>query len=162
VADVVALELEAGVRSRHSGQDVLDVLEGVLEHEVPAVLEMLALPVVLELLEAVQHRKEAEIHRAHVEGGDLGLELAAGRTRSSMVMPGAAAGGEVDHGRSRCLIGEEGLEGLGRLVGLPVSGLRACRWTMAAPASAAAMAASAISFGRHGQVATSRACGSHR
>jgi hypothetical protein len=73
--DVVALELEAGAVAAARLQDVLDVLEGVPEHEVAAVLQVLALPVVRELLEAVEHGEKPEVHRAHVERGDLGLEL---------------------------------------------------------------------------------------
>src|SRR5260221_9589184 len=72
MADIVALELEArAVRLAEVLEDVFDVLEGVAEDEVARVLEMLALPVVLEVLVALQHREEAEIHRPPVEGAHL-------------------------------------------------------------------------------------------
>src|SRR5260370_5503590 len=68
VADIVALELEARAAAlAQLLQDVFDVLEGVSEDEVARVLEMLALPVVLELLVALEHGEEPEIHRAHIE-----------------------------------------------------------------------------------------------
>ena len=52
----------------------------------------------------------------------------------------------------RCLITfRNGWKASGVWSGLPVSGLRACRWTIAAPASAAPMAASAISSGVTGR-----------
>jgi hypothetical protein len=62
---VVALELEprAGIAKR--AQHELDVLVRVAEHEIARVFQRLRLPVVLERLKAVEHRKEAEIHRAH-------------------------------------------------------------------------------------------------
>ncbi len=68
VADIVALELEARAAAlAQLLQDVFDVLEGVSEDEVARVLEVLALPVVLELLVALEHGEEPEIHRAHIE-----------------------------------------------------------------------------------------------
>ena len=67
MADVVALDLEAGAVLGAGGQDVFDVLEGVLEDAVLRACEIGLLPVVLEVLEALQHRVEAEIHRPHVE-----------------------------------------------------------------------------------------------
>ncbi len=61
----------------------------------------------------------------------------------------------------RCLITwRNGLKASGDWSGWPVSGLRAWRCTIAAPASAAPIAASAISSGVTGRWATSRAYGS--
>ena len=37
-------------------------------------LQCLALPVVVEGLEALQHRVEAEVHRSHVQRGEFGGE----------------------------------------------------------------------------------------
>src|SRR5271157_4796395 len=71
---VVTLELEARPGVAERTQHKLDVLEGVAEHEIARVLERLRLPIVFEGLEAVEHREEAEVHRAHVERGDFGLE----------------------------------------------------------------------------------------
>ena len=98
VRDVVALELEAGAVLVADAQDGLDVLEGVLEDEVAALLEPFALPVVAELGEAVQHRVQPEVHRAHVERGELRLEQ---RRRLHPLLDGhvrRAAGGDVDDG----------------------------------------------------------------
>ena len=74
MAGVVALELEARSVSRAGLQDEFDVLEGVAEDEVARVLQRLRFPVVLEILEALEHREEPEVHRAHVERRDLRLE----------------------------------------------------------------------------------------
>jgi hypothetical protein len=49
VADVVALDLEAGAVARARGQDVLDILERVAEDPRVRACQILALPVVLEL-----------------------------------------------------------------------------------------------------------------
>ena len=46
---------------------------------------------------------------------------------------------------------KKGVNASGRWSGLPVTGSRACKWTIAAPASQAAMAASAISSGVTGR-----------
>ena len=123
MADVVALDFEARAVLGAGGEDVGDVLEGVLEDAVVRAFEIGALPVVLELLETVQHRVETEIHRAHVERGDLGLEMGAGLQAFLDQHGRRAAGGDVDDA-VRALLDhlEEGLEGLGRLVGL--AGLR--------------------------------------
>ena len=76
MTDVVALELEArAVLLAELAQHELDVLERVAEDEVAAILEVGTLPGMLEFLVALEHREQAEVHRAHVERGDLGLEL---------------------------------------------------------------------------------------
>lgn len=74
MADVVALELEARAVVAATTQNGLDILEGVLKYEITALFEVFALPFVLELLEPVQHRKQAEIHRTHVQRRHFGLE----------------------------------------------------------------------------------------
>ena len=75
-----------------------------------------------------------------------GLKVAAGRTRSSAVMVGAPPVVMFTTTLERCLITlRNGAKASGDWSGLPSLGLRACRWTMAAPASAAPIAASAIS-----------------
>ena len=51
MADVVALDLEAGAVLGAGGGDVLDVLEGVLEDGVDGLLEIGTLPLVFEVLE---------------------------------------------------------------------------------------------------------------
>src|SRR6202022_1913913 len=51
----------------------------------------------------------------------------------------------------RLMAGRNSANAWGRWSGLPVTGSRACRWMMAAPASQAPIAASAISFGVTGR-----------
>src|SRR5882724_769264 len=75
VTDVVALDLEARSVVGARRQDVLDVLERVAEDSLVRARQIFALPAVLEFLEALEHRKETEVHRTHVERSDLGLEL---------------------------------------------------------------------------------------
>jgi hypothetical protein len=78
VADVVALDLEARAVLRARRQDLRDVLERVLEDAIVRPGEVFALPIVLERLVRPEHREQAEVHRAHVERRDLGLELERG------------------------------------------------------------------------------------
>ncbi len=75
-----------------------------------------------------------------------GLKVAAGLTRSSAVMVGAPPVVMFTTTLERCLITlRKGAKASGVWSGRPSCGLRACRWTIAAPASAAPIAASAIS-----------------
>src|SRR6476469_10145326 len=75
-----------------------------------------------------------------------GLKVAAGRTRSCTVMVGAPPVVRLMTQFERCLmIFRNGAKASGLWSGWPVLGLRACRCTIAAPASAASTAASAIS-----------------
>src|SRR6185503_11283077 len=67
VPDVVALDLEARAIAGARSEDVLDVLERVLEDAVLRSREIGPLPIELERRVALEHRIEAEIHRAHVE-----------------------------------------------------------------------------------------------
>src|SRR5688572_31647661 len=67
VADVVALDLEAGAVAGTGGEDVLDVGERILEDALARAFQIGPLPVVLELLLALQHGVEPEVHAAHVE-----------------------------------------------------------------------------------------------
>src|SRR3546814_88112 len=94
--DIVALELEARAVAVAGLQDELDILEGIAEHQVARVLQMPALPVVLEGLVLVEKVEETEVHRAHVERGDLRLE---GGGRPNPLLDGhvgAAACRDVD------------------------------------------------------------------
>ena len=98
VPDVVALELEAGAVLAQLADDLLDVLEGVLEDPAAGVLEEALLPVEAEALDRRRHREHAEVHRAHVQGAELGLE-APHRTQPLVERhAGGPAGGDVDHG----------------------------------------------------------------
>ena len=76
-----------------------------------------------------------------------GLKAAAGFTRSSAVMVGAPPVVIFTTTLERCLITlRKGAKASGDWSGRPSCGLRACRCTMAAPASAAPIALSAISW----------------
>src|SRR4051812_27544855 len=85
-----------------------------------------------------------------------GLSTAAGRTRSSTIMVGAPPEVRLITTFERCLITlTKCRKASGVWSGRPSCGLRAWRWTTAAPASAAPMAASAIScavIGRCGDI----------
>src|SRR6266849_7978299 len=85
-----------------------------------------------------------------------GLKVAAGRTRSSIDMVGAPPVVMFTTTFERCLITlRNGANACGDWSGLPSLGSRACRCTIAAPASAAPIAASAISLaviGRCGDI----------
>src|SRR5512145_2535360 len=85
-----------------------------------------------------------------------GLKVAAGLTRSSTVMVGAPPVVMFTTQLERCLITlRNGANASGDWSGRPSFGSRACRCTIAAPASAAPMAASAISsavIGRCGDI----------
>src|SRR5438128_1587194 len=76
-----------------------------------------------------------------------GLKVAAGRTRSSIAIVGAPPVVMLMTALELCLITlRNGRKASGDWSGLPSFGSRACRCTTAAPASAAPIAASAISL----------------
>src|SRR5690349_23760414 len=85
-----------------------------------------------------------------------GLKVAAGLTRSSMVIVGAPPVVMLITAAQRCLITlRNGANASGDWSGRPSLGSRACKCTTAAPASAAPIAASAISLavtGRCGDI----------
>ena len=93
---VIAFELEARAGLRQRLQHEFDILEGVAEHDV-LVLDVLAFPVVLERLEAVEHAEKTKIHRPHIERGDLRLVDRGGAHALVHRHGRRAAGGEVDH-----------------------------------------------------------------
>ena len=98
MADIVALELETGaVRLSQILQDAFYILESISEYEVVRAAQIGLLPVVFPLLDAVGGLEDAEIDRAHVERGDLGLGDQ--RRRHAFLHRHAepAAGGDVDH-----------------------------------------------------------------
>src|ERR1700674_1486428 len=68
---VVALEFKAGAIPSTSPQGVLNILKSIPEHQVSTALQVVVLPRVAKLLEALQHWKEAKVHRAHVERRDF-------------------------------------------------------------------------------------------
>src|SRR3989442_14018338 len=81
-----------------------------------------------------------------------GFRRSAGCSRSSMLMVGAPPVVKLTTTSEAALIfGRNCLNTAGSCVGLPSFGLRACRCTIAAPACAAPIAASAISSGVTGR-----------
>jgi hypothetical protein len=77
-----------------------------------------ALPIVLEVFETIEHREQAEVHRAHVQRRHFGLEACRRLHALLRQHVGAAAGGQVDDGaRARVHCRQEARERLGRLVG---------------------------------------------
>src|ERR1700709_1739196 len=92
--------------------------------------------------------KNAKFIEPMLREATSGLYTAAGRTRSSTVMVGAPPVVRLITQLERCLmIFRNGANASGLWSGWPVFGLRACRCTIAAPASAASTAAAAISCG---------------
>ena len=74
MAGIVALELEAGaVRFSQILENALYILECISEYEVVRAPKIGLFPIVFPGLEAVGRLEDAEIHRAHVERGDLRL-----------------------------------------------------------------------------------------
>src|SRR5262249_48690935 len=78
VADVVALELESRAAVAARVQDVGNVLERVLEHTGFAAFQVRLFPVELPRFVAWNHVVQAEIHRPHVQGGQLRLKAESG------------------------------------------------------------------------------------
>src|SRR3954470_8777011 len=83
MAYIVALDLKPGAVLGARGEDVLDIREGVAEYPVFRSIQIRVFPLVLELLEAIEHWIEPEIHGAHVQRGDLWLEM--GRRADSLL-----------------------------------------------------------------------------
>src|ERR1041385_1423646 len=85
-----------------------------------------------------------------------GLSLSVGCSRSSTVMVGAPPVVKlITPSQEDLIFCANCLNSAGSCVGRPSLGSRACRWTMAAPAFTAALAASAISsgvIGRYGDM----------
>src|SRR5687768_5448481 len=91
MADVVALELEAGAEGLADlGDDALNPSKGVGEDEVARHAEIASLPVVAELADPLLSPEEPKVHRAHVEGADLRLQ--AQRPGHALVESHAEAG----------------------------------------------------------------------
>ena len=128
VRRVVALKFKAGAGLGQRLQHVFDVLKSVAEHDV-LVLEVLALPVMFELLEAVEHAEEAKVHRPHVQRCDFRLVDRGGTDALVHFHGRRAAGGQIDHAvRTLFYDLQERRKGLGTLVGL--AGLRVARVQM--------------------------------
>src|SRR5215467_4698825 len=96
MSNVVALELETGAVWAAEPEDFRDVLERVSEYPGFARREILRLPLVPPRLLPRQHLVQAEVHRAHVEGRELGLQP---QCRLQAVLDGhrlRSAGSDVD------------------------------------------------------------------
>jgi hypothetical protein len=123
VPDVVAFELEPGVVVSAGLQHEFDIPERVAENEIAGAFQVRLLPIEFEILVAVEHREQGEVHRAHVEACDLGLEHLGGPDALLHPHGRRAARGQVDD-RVASLLDDrqERGERLRPLVGL--SGLR--------------------------------------
>src|SRR5215216_4757653 len=97
MADIVALDFKSRAVLRACREDVFDILEGVPENALARRFEIALLPVMFERPEAFKHRVEAEIHRSHVERGDLRLENCGGSCALLYAHRRRAAGRDVDH-----------------------------------------------------------------
>src|SRR3546814_14119848 len=64
---IIAFEFIARAGCVECIQRKTNVLEAVAEDEVMAALQHRRLPLMLELLEALEHGEQAEVHRSHVE-----------------------------------------------------------------------------------------------
>src|SRR3546814_20346807 len=73
VAGIIAFEFIARAGCVECIQRKTNVLEAVAEDEVMAALQHRRLPLMLELLEALEHGEQAEVHRSHVEARHLRL-----------------------------------------------------------------------------------------
>src|SRR5450432_2302082 len=96
VRGVIALEFKTRACVGEQSKDKFDILERIAEDEIARIFERLALPIMLEILEAAEHREQAKIHRTHIERGDFRLEL----LRRLHALPdgheGRAAGRQID------------------------------------------------------------------
>src|SRR3546814_16876131 len=92
VAGVVALELVAGAGAVQRFERVSDILEAIAEDQIVRSFQHRRLPVMLEVLVALEHREQAEVHRAPVEAGDLGPPLG-GRAQAFLYRPTRKSGG---------------------------------------------------------------------
>src|ERR1700740_1703446 len=78
MARIVALKLVTRAGRVQCFKGITNILEAVSEDQVMRTFKHGRLPVVLEFLVALQHRKEPEIHRSHVQGGDFRLPFGRG------------------------------------------------------------------------------------
>ncbi|MNE59079.1 hypothetical protein D3C80_1541510 [compost metagenome] len=97
MADVVALDFKPGAVLGAGIENMGDVAEGIAEDPVVTLGQVWALPVVLELGEAIEHFVQPEVHRAHVQRSQLRLELRHGLQAFFHAHGRRAAGGDVDH-----------------------------------------------------------------
>src|SRR3546814_17426160 len=99
VACVVAFELVAGAGGVQRLQRVADVLEAVAKYQIVTALEHFPFPGMIERLEAFQHREKSEVHRSHVQAGNLRLPDF-GRLDRKSVGSGNSVSVRVDPGGS--------------------------------------------------------------
>jgi len=153
VADVITLKLESCAIIRTSAKDVFNVLVGVFENEVTTVFKVLALPLMLEFLESIEHGEKAKVHRTHVQRGKLRLERHRWLHAFLNCHVRAATRSQIYHciGGSLDLSQKTGRNASGSCVGRPSFGSRACKCKIAAPARAASIADLAISSGVTGK-----------
>ena len=99
MSNVVTFELEPGAATfTEYLQDVFDILERISEYEVPTVFEMRPLPLIAKFIVAGQHRKQTEVHGAHIERRHLGLNPKRGGQALIQRHTVTAARGDVNYG----------------------------------------------------------------
>ena len=115
---VVTLELEACAVLCAGGQHMFDVGEGVAKHQVARTFQVLTLPGMHKFLVPLEHRKEPDVHRTHVQRRHLGFKTGRGQHTLLRLHVGAAAGRQVDDRLcARVDLRQKAGKGLGRLVG---------------------------------------------
>ena len=124
VANVVALKLEACLVGVAGLQGELDVLEGVAKNQVAAVFQVFAFPVVFQIGETLQHRKQGKVEGTHVERRHFGRKPHRGLNALVDLHEGRAAAGQVDHRVGAGLdLRQKFGKGLGALVRLAGDGI---------------------------------------
>ena len=124
MARVVALELVPRPGLVQRVQGIGDVLERIAEHEIAGVLQHLRFPIEAEILEPLQHREQAEIHRSHVQTRNFRLP---DRRRCNALLDrheGRSAGGQIHHHIGALFdLAQERDEGLRSLIRTPIHGI---------------------------------------
>jgi hypothetical protein len=114
---VVALEFKASAVTGTGPQRVLNILKGIPKYQIPAALQIVALPCVSKLLKAFQHQKETEVHRAHVEGCDFRFKRDSGLDAFLNSHIGRATAGQIYYRVGRLFdLRKKGRESCGTVV----------------------------------------------
>src|SRR5579875_911997 len=121
---IVAFKLKAGAGIAQLLERVFDIGKRVAENQVSRTFQMLPLPLKFEFLKPIEHREEAEIHRAHIERGNFRLKAHGRSNALADQHMRCAARGQVHHrirrlfdARQKC---RKGFGALVRLAGFRV------------------------------------------
>jgi hypothetical protein len=97
MTDVVTFDFKARAFPDTGRGDMLNIFKRVFENAATLTFKIVALPRVLECLEAHQHRVKPEIHGAHVEGSHFRFERRSGQHALLNRHGGYAPCGDVHH-----------------------------------------------------------------